>query len=444
MWYPEIRKAFAFLSFLACLILPSHSAFGAEENPAIHVTSDFVGNARVSIRPSAQGSFVKAAGQVPCDIRPLTEGNQEIRIEKPDGFFFVYRGEKKEVFAPENIMITTTREVLWERILLALVIPLAVAAELGRRARRRQSKTLEQSLHQAEIKTSEAQVRAERSSFEGALPETIAEYSIEGELGEGGMATVYRGRDMHGDLFAIKVPHRKLFNDRDLVKRFEHEVAISLSLKHRSIVRTFDCNLDDGQGIPYICFEYVEGRTLAKITADEAPLEPSRAIRYIREIAEALRHAHELSIVHRDLKPGNIMITFHDTVKVMDFGVAKAADLSRLTVTDTMLGTPLYMAPEQIDSKDADPRSDLYSLGMIFYELVTGHLPFEEDDPIKVIMKKHTHQPPPPGVFVPSLPRPVGEVIMKLIEREPSRRYQSAAALIDDLTARGLSPSDHI
>jgi serine/threonine-protein kinase len=283
------------------------------------------------------------------------------------------------------------------------------------------------------LKTQEAEKKAEITTMSLNIPDRIGDYKVRDMIGKGGMAVVYKVESSYGDIFALKVPLPHVIDDEESIRRFRHEATIGQSLNHPYITRLYDFNSDKANGVPFICMEYVEGQSLASIIKDEAPLDGSRVMRYVKKIAEGLDYAHSKGIVHRDIKPANIMVGAKKSLKIMDFGIAKATDLSRMTQTDTILGTPMYMAPEQIDSKEVDLRADLYALGVVFYELATGELPFNETEPLKIVMEKIASEPIPPRSYNSNITPNMEKIIMKLPSRSPEDRYQSSAELLKDL-----------
>lgn len=432
-----IHLIFISLGVIICFHTGAHAG-----EASIRVYSTVQGRAQVFLRPSGEGRYLEVAHEIPAVIPVQNNGNYEVLIVKYENFFFRSIGEKKDVHSPEIITITTRREILWARVLIVAFIPLLGALEYSRRMRTRKSLELAGSLKEAENRVEEAELRAERSAVETRMPEKIGDYHILQKIGEGGMATVYKAEDSSGDMYALKVPHPGYLENSEFMKRFAHEARIGQNLNNPYIARIYDYNMNAEKGVPFICMEFLEGETLGAIRKRAEVMEISAAIKYVREIAQGLHYAHSKNVIHRDIKPGNIVITPQDRVKIMDFGVAKAADLSELTVTDTALGTPKYMAPEQIDSKSADARADLYALGIIFYELITGRVPYEDQDPYKIVMKKLSAPPPPPGQFNHSIPPHIERCILRLIARDPRGRYQSASELLAELDGVGILSSE--
>jgi beta-lactam-binding protein with PASTA domain/predicted Ser/Thr protein kinase len=257
-------------------------------------------------------------------------------------------------------------------------------------------------------------------------------YEIQGVLGQGGMAKVFKGRDtVLGREVAVKVLSPQFVTDAQFVTRFRREAQAAAALNHPNIVSVFDTG-DQGD-IHYIVMEYVEGRTLRDAIRSDGPLMPERAAEIADAVAKALSAAHEKGLVHRDIKPGNIMITNGGEVKVMDFGIARTATGDTLTQTAAVLGTASYLSPEQAQGEPVDPRSDIYSLGCVLYEMLTGRPPFTGDSPVAIAYKHVRDDPVPPSRLNGDIPRDLEAVVMKSMAKNPANRYQTADELRQDL-----------
>jgi eukaryotic-like serine/threonine-protein kinase len=252
-------------------------------------------------------------------------------------------------------------------------------------------------------------------------------YEIERTLGEGGMARVYRGTDrVLGRTVAIKVLSGKYAGDETFVTRFRREAQAAAGLNHPHVVSVFDTG-DDGDR-HYIVMEYVEGETLSDLLRREGRLPPERAAAIAADVATALETAHEQGLVHRDVKPGNVMLDREGRVKVMDFGIARAAADDTLTQTGLVLGTASYLSPEQAQGLPVDARSDIYSLGCVLYELLTGRPPFVADTPVSIAYKHVNEEPRPPSELEPSVPPALDAAVMRALAKDSKDRFPTAAA----------------
>lgn len=257
-------------------------------------------------------------------------------------------------------------------------------------------------------------------------------FQIESLIARGGMATVFKGTDLTlGRTVAVKILSEELAQDPSFVARFRLEAQAAASLTHPNIVAVYDTG-SDGE-THYIVMEYLEGRTLHQILNEDGTVPPEEVATIGAEVAEALAEAHEKGIVHRDVKPGNIMISRNGTAKVMDFGIAKAATAGNLTQVGSILGTVAYLSPEQARGEPVDGRSDIYSLGALLYQMLTGSLPLKGDTYVEMVHKLNNQDPPRPSEVNPSVPRKMDAVIMRTLAKEPGDRYQTGTELAADL-----------
>ena len=257
-------------------------------------------------------------------------------------------------------------------------------------------------------------------------------YKIERTVGIGGMAFVYEATDMtYNKKVAVKLLKDKFSDDTRAVKRFINESKSLELLSHPNIVKIFDISVSTPH--KYIVMEYINGITLRKYMNYKLPLEWREAVEFTEQILLALDHAHTKGVIHRDIKPQNIMIMQGGKIRVTDFGIAKIPKSESLTLVDKAIGTVYYISPEQASSRKIDARSDIYSLGIMLYEMVTGKLPFTADTPIAVIFKHINDSPVPPSKLNPAIPRGLEQIILCAMEKNPQNRYQSAAQMLRHL-----------
>jgi eukaryotic-like serine/threonine-protein kinase len=265
-------------------------------------------------------------------------------------------------------------------------------------------------------------------------------YRVERELGRGGMAKVFLGTDtVLGRTVAVKVLAPQFADDDGFVMRFRREAQAAASIGHPHIVSVFDTGSDDG--VHFIVMEYVEGRTLAEFLAGGGRILPDRAIDIAMDVCGALEAAHARGVIHRDIKPGNIMLNPRGEVKVTDFGIARVtATADTIEQTAAILGTASYLSPEQAQGQPVDGRSDIYSLGCVLYEMVTGRPPFLGDSPVAVASKQVLEQPTPPSRLNSDVTADLDAVILRALAKNPENRYQSAEEMRADLerAKRGL------
>ena len=266
-------------------------------------------------------------------------------------------------------------------------------------------------------------------------------YLISRKLGSGGMANVYLAEDQElGRRVAIKILDDRHASDDQFVERFRREAQNAAGLSHPSIVSIYDRG--EAEGTYYIAMEYVEGRTLKELIVARGPSPIGIAIDYSRQILSALRFAHRSGIVHRDIKPHNVIVDGDGRVKVMDFGIARAGT-SQMTEAGSIIGTAQYLSPEQARGAPVDQTSDLYSTGIVLYELLTGSVPFNGDTPVEIAMKHLSQTPEPPSTHRPEIPRDIDYVILRALAKESSERYHSAEEMDSDLEriGRGIGVS---
>lgn len=257
-------------------------------------------------------------------------------------------------------------------------------------------------------------------------------YEVRSVIGGGGMATVYLGFDrILKREVAIKVLKLEYANDDDFIRRFHREAQNATSLSHPNIVTIYD--VDDEDDIYYMVMEYVDGMTLKRYIQLHAPLDPSEAVMITAQVADAIQHAHDHHIIHRDIKPQNILITHDKQVKVTDFGIALALSSTSMTQTNAVLGSVHYLSPEQARGGLANTKSDIYSLGIVLFELLTGRLPFSGQSAVSVALKHLQQVVPPVKKWAKDVPQSVENVVLKSTAKDPLNRYRSMEEFIEDL-----------
>jgi eukaryotic-like serine/threonine-protein kinase len=280
------------------------------------------------------------------------------------------------------------------------------------------------------------------SAFQGLQPGVVfgGRYEILGVLGQGGMGAVYKARDRELDrLIALKVIRPELATDPAILLRFKQELILSRNITHKNVVRIYD--LGEADGIRFISMEYVDGEDLRTILRRNGKFSSKEAIAVVEQVCRALDSAHSEGVIHRDLKPQNIMRDRHGRIVVMDFGLARSLGDSGLTQTGALVGTLEYMSPEQAMGSTLDQRSDIFSVGLIFYELLTGKAPYEADTAIASLMKRTREDARAVSDVEASVPRSLSAIVGRCLEREPANRYHSAVELLQQLTTWEANPN---
>ena len=261
-------------------------------------------------------------------------------------------------------------------------------------------------------------------------------YDILGEAGHGSMGNVYRARDREtGETVALKLLKPEIASDQAMMDRFKNELLFARKITHKNVCRVYEFNRVGG--IAYTSMEFVEGESLRSVLDRFGGLPQRKAMDLALQICSGLKEAHAQGIVHRDLKPENVMIDAQGNVKIMDFGIARSMEAGT-RLTGSMVGTPAYMAPEQVAGKPVDYRTDIYSLGLILYEMFTGTPAFAADNSIAVALKQMREEPPPPREVEPGIPVGTERAILKCLEKDPAKRFQSIVDL--ELNLRSASP----
>ncbi|MDW5597034.1 Stk1 family PASTA domain-containing Ser/Thr kinase [Conexibacter stalactiti] len=264
-------------------------------------------------------------------------------------------------------------------------------------------------------------------------PDTIIDqrYKVLSRIGAGGMAEVFVAQDQSlGRKVALKLLYPRFASDAEFVERFRREASSAASLQHPNVVGIYDRGRWDGTY--YIAMEYMPGRTLKQVIQQDSPIDPVRAIDLTVQVLKAARFAHRRGIVHRDLKPHNVIVDDEDRAKVTDFGIARAG-ASDMTETGSIMGTAQYLSPEQAQGHAVSPQSDLYSVGVLLFELLTGHVPFEAESAVTIALKHVSEPAPPPSAYDPAVPPQLDEIVLWALEKDPARRPADADAFIHAL-----------
>jgi serine/threonine-protein kinase len=275
---------------------------------------------------------------------------------------------------------------------------------------------------------------------EGAIID--GRYRVTGRLGSGGMADVYAAEDLQlGRRVALKLLYRRFAEDAEFVERFRREASSAAGLQHPNVVSIYDRGETDGTS--YIAMELIDGRTLKQVVAQDGPLDPARAVALIEQVLRAARFAHRRGIIHRDLKPHNVMIDAEDRAKVTDFGIARAG-ASDMTQTGSIMGTAQYLSPEQAQGLPVNATADLYSIGIILYELLTGTIPFDGESAVTIALKQVSEPPLPPSALRPGIPPALEAVVLRALEKEPARRFADADEFLAALEHARRAVPDHV
>src|SRR6202165_2174981 len=257
-------------------------------------------------------------------------------------------------------------------------------------------------------------------------------YEILELLGQGGMGAVYKARDTELErVVALKLIRADLASNPEILRRFKQELILAREVTHRNVIRIFD--LGQAKGFKFITMECVEGRDLRAVLRERGKLTPDDVVQIIAQVCRALESAHAAGVVHRDLKPQNIMLDAKDRVYVMDFGIAHSLETPGMTQTGALMGTPEYMSPEQAKGLKVDARSDLFALGIIFYEMLTGISPYKADTSLATLLQRTQERPPPPAEVDATIPKAISDVVMKCLEIDRDQRYSTAREILEDL-----------
>ncbi len=276
--------------------------------------------------------------------------------------------------------------------------------------------------------------------------EIAGRYRLEGRLGFGGMSTVHRALDLRLERpVAVKLLAEHLADDPDFVSRFQREAQAAARLVHPNVVQVFDSGQDETTGQYFIVMEYIQGSSCAEILRDDGWVEVDSAVSIIEQACEGLDYAHRHGVVHRDVKPGNLLRASEGEVKLADFGIAKATEQSSITQVGSVLGTAAYLAPEQARGEEAGPSADLYALGVVTYQLISGRLPYEASSLTELALKQQQEEPPTLDTLVAAVTTELADAVAIALALDPRDRYQTAREMGRAISdgARGIAPSVH-
>lgn len=406
----------------------------ASESVKVKITSDESGTLRFYNVNGRAVSFANRAGDVVTSQRikantpelcTLRKGpTYRICVLVHGGFF----SEKKAEYELKAVQPRAEAEAVHLSPMITFrwtgLLPVVLFAGIAAGLLMVQSSRKADALLKQELQAIEDMGKAAKEADEKV--KKIGEYILVDEIGKGTLATVYRVKNDKGELFAMKVPSPQISTDPRFKTRFLREAPTLKTLNHPGVAKMYGYRLG-GRGKTYICFEYVEGQSLRALL-QENPVQPLRVvIKMISDIAAALAYAHSKRIIHRDVRPENIILTESNEVKITDFGIARALDSKALTSSgSTVIANPSYLPPEQIQTSHVDSRADLYSLGVMFYELLTARLPFQGENPLMTIQKLVSEEPCPPRTHNALIPEEIESVVMKLLRKDPGERYATA------------------
>ncbi len=269
-----------------------------------------------------------------------------------------------------------------------------------------------------------------------------ARYEIQELIGVGGMAVVYRAYDVVEDrIVAVKILKDEFLGNKDFIRRFKNESKAIAVLAHPNIVKVYDVSF--GTKIQYIVMEYIDGITLKEYISKQKIIDWKDAVYFTHQILSALNHAHEKGVIHRDIKPQNIMLLADGTIKVTDFGIARFSSNETQTMTDRAIGSVHYISPEQAKGGVIDEKADIYSVGVMLYEMITGKLPFEADNAVSVAIMQMQSSPRSPREINPDIPEGLEQITLKAMQKSPSNRYSSAQNMIKDIEKFENDPQIH-
>lgn len=445
---------FLLLVFLVCMFLADLSF--ALEAGSLYITS----------RPSGATVYLDDThmGETALVINAIPVGSHKIRLElagheKIEQIVGIKSGRttrlpmvlvrtKGTSTVSRNVITPPLRELLsefinpWVMILVVLlfagvvIMALIIKAIPTRRHPTAAARTAQKVARPTKVRTPSKRLRIPTPVKGITLKRTTAlgNYRILEKIASGGMAKIYTASHVrNGGMAVVKVPYDQFQNDHRFVERFRREAELGQKLLHDNIVRIYEYGTSKG-GLTYIAMEYLPGIDLRGYLDSHGKMPVKEAVRTVAQVCRALGYAHSKGVIHRDIKPENIMLPDkrgkNNKVVLMDFGVAHAAYLGTVGTKSTYLGTPYYMSPDQISRRRVDGRSDIYSLGVVFFEMLTGQRPFADADPLKVLIKHRESSPPKPRSLNRKIPTALERIVLKMLAKRPADRYKSAEVLL--------------
>jgi tRNA A-37 threonylcarbamoyl transferase component Bud32 len=438
-----------FLIFIVLIFSPNVSL--AVESGSLHITS----------RPSEATVYLDDTriGETDIIIHAIPIGSHKLRLER-EGYarveqmvivksgrtiripLVLVRAEERPSVTGD-VVIPPLRDLFaefinpWVVMLLILLLTGVVVVTLIMRAipARRSPTPVVRTARPARAKAPSKRIKIPASVRGITLKRAAAlgNYRIMEKIASGGMATIYKAAHVrNGGMAVVKVPYDQFQNDRRFVERFRREAELGQKLLHDNIIRIYEYGTSKG-GLTYIAMEYLPGIDLRGYLDRYGTMPIKEALRTVVQVCRALDYAHDKGVIHRDIKPENIMLPDargKGKVVLMDFGVAHAAFLGTVGTRSTYLGTPYYMSPDQISRRRVDGRSDIYSLGVVFFEMLTGQRPFDDADPLKVLIKHRESPPPKPRTLNRKIPAALERIVLKMLAKRPTDRYKSVEALV--------------
>lgn len=418
------KLALGLLLLLGCGPPAVDHALDPVGNSTAFVASDRAGALWFRLYPEGhpEAGPYRYSGLIPPTRIAVPEGHlADIEVRGRIGPFTVFRAAQGRVQPDAHIALVTVVEYDWTRILaVGLGLVALVGAGTWWALTRRVQRTQVEKLY-LEIERDEAELRARRAESRTGDPVRLGNYRILQRLGQGGNATVYLVEDEFQDRFALKIPTHP-------GPRFERECSILRELKHPGIVRLYHYSVGSEEEPAYMVLEPVEGESLLS-RLERGPLPLEQALSVTRELLEALDYAHAAGVVHRDVSAGNVLLTAQGA-RLLDFGLARQDLQVTLTAPDQTMGTPAYAAPEQIDGHSVDARADLFGAGVLLYQMLTGRLPWEENDAVKLFLAKSSTVPPAPHQLNPMIPARLSALVLELLRPAPEERPSDAATVL--------------